>query len=674
MLWVGIDTGGTFTDLVAYDSETGKLISLKTPSTPDDHALGVITAVKETGFNLSKITGFSHGTTVATNTALEQKGAKLGIITTRGYRDVLVIGRGNRTQLYDITAVRPTGIVEREQVMEVDERSTVDGFIHTHLNEDEVAAACTYFLSEGIEAVAVCFLHAYANSQHEQRAAKIVQKLMPSAYVCTSNEILPEYREFERFSTTALNAFVAPRTGRYLTELANNLASSGLNTPVRVMASNGGTWPAARMAERPVNALLSGPAGGVIAATVLSEALNIHNIITYDMGGTSTDACMIRNGTYGMNPEGLVGWYPNRVPQIDINTVGAGGGSIAYLEAGNFLNVGPHSAGAEPGPACYGKGGTQPTVTDANVVLGRFLPSDALGGSILIDVKAAESAITSVAEKLELSTEAMAEGIIQLAVIKMTSSVKEISVMRGIDPRDFTLVAFGGAGPMHGALIAEELGMARVVIPPLPGNFSAFGLLVADTRHDVAKTEIMQLEFSDMTDIRRALMPLEQEARERLRVDGFNHDQIRIEASLDMRYVGQSFELNILLPDIFTETEELMESFHQAYEQRYSHRDQGLGEVVAFRIAGFGSVDRPPLPSVVGGNDLASAVRDTRQVIFNGVSMETTVYWREDLPLSTIFESPAIIEEPGSTSVVPPGFDISMDPTGSLILDRKTKK
>jgi len=375
-----------------------------------------------------------------------------------------------------------------------------------------------------------------------------------------------------------------------------------------------------------------------------------------------------------MNPEGMVGWYPNRVPQIDINTVGAGGGSIAYLEAGNFLNVGPHSAGAEPGPASYGKGGTQPTVTDANVVLGRFLPSDALGGSILIDVKAAERAITSIAEKLELSIEAMAEGIIQLAVIKMTSSVKEISVMRGIDPRDFTLVAFGGAGPMHGALIAEELGMARVVIPPLPGNFSAFGLLVADTRHDVAKTEIMQLEFSDMTDIRKTLMPLEEEARERLRVDGFNHDQIRIEASLDMRYVGQSFELNILLPDIFTETEELMESFHQAYEQRYSHRDQGLGEVVAFRIAGFGSVDHPPLPSVVGGNDLASAIRDTRPVIFNGSSTETTVYWRKDLPLNTIFESPAIIEEPGSTTVVPPGFDISMDPTGSLILDRKTKK
>ena len=674
MLWVGIDTGGTFTDLVAYNSNTKKLISLKTPSTPEDHALGVITAVKKTEVELPKITGFSHGTTVATNTALEHKGAKLGIITTRGYRDVLVIGRGNRTQLYDVTAVRPAGIVQREHIMEVDERSTVDGLIHKHLNEDQVASACAYFLSEGIEAVAVCFLHAYANSQHEQRAAEIVQKLMPGVHVCTSNEILPEYREFERFSTTALNAFVAPRTGRYLTQLADKLADAGLTTPVRVMASNGGTWPAVRMANRPVNALLSGPAGGVIAASVLSKTLNIHDIITYDMGGTSTDACMIRNGTYGMNPEGMVGWYPNRVPQIDINTVGAGGGSIAYLEAGNFLNVGPQSAGAEPGPACYGKGGTQPTVTDANVVLGRFLPNDALGGSILIDVKAAQTAIAHIAKKLKLSTEAMAEGIIQLAVIQMTSSVKEISVMRGIDPRDFTLVAFGGAGPMHGALIAEELGMARVVIPPLPGNFSAFGLLVADTRHDVAKTEIMQLEFSDISDIRRALKPLENEARERLRADGFDNDQIRIEASLDMRYVGQSFELNIMLPAAFTDTEELMEAFHRAYEQRYSHRDRGSGEVVAFRVTGFGTVDRPPLPSVLGGNDLAGSVRDKRQVIFNGVSKETTVYWREDLPLNTIFEGPAIIEELGSTTVVPPNFNVSMDPTGSLILDRKTTK
>ena len=392
------------------------------------------------------------------------------------------------------------------------------------------------------------------------------------------------------------------------------------------------------------------------------------------MGGTSTDACMIRNGAYGMNAEGMVGWYPNRVPQIDINTVGAGGGSIAYLEAGNFLNVGPQSAGAEPGPACYGKGGTRPTVTDANVVLGRFLPSDALGGSILIDVKAAQTAIANIAKKLKLSIEAMAEGIIQLAVIQMTSSVKEISVMRGIDPRDFTLVAFGGAGPMHGALIAEELGMARVVIPPLPGNFSAFGLLVADTRHDVAKTEIMQLEFSDISDIRRALIPLENEARERLRADGFANDQIRIEASLDMRYVGQSFELNIMLPAELTDTEELMEAFHKAYEQRYSHRDQGSGEVIAFRVTGFGNMDRPPLPSVLGGDELAASIRDTRQVIFNSVSRETTVYWREDLPLNTTFGGPAIIEERGSTTVVPPNFNVLMDPTGSLVLDRKTTK
>jgi N-methylhydantoinase A len=671
MLWVGIDTGGTFTDLVAYDSESGNLTSLKTPSTPDDHARGVIAAVEATGFDLGRITGFSHGTTVATNTALEHKGAKLGVITTHGHRDVLVIGRGNRTQLYDITAVRPAGIVERHHVMEVEERCTVDGEVLKPLDEAQVEAACTAMLKEGIEAVAVCFLHAYANPEHERRAAEIARRMMPDAHVCASHEILPEYREFERFSTTALNAYVAPRTGAYLNRLADQLTASGLKTPVRVMASNGGTWPAARMAEHPANALLSGPAGGVIAATALSQELGIKDIITYDMGGTSTDACMIRDGQYGMNPEGMVGWYPNRVPQIDINTVGAGGGSIAYLEAGNFLNVGPRSAGAEPGPACYGKGGTEPTVTDANVVLGRFQPTDALGGAIHIDQAAARTAVMTVADQLGLSAEAMAEGIIRLAVIRMTASVKEISVMRGIDPRDFALVAFGGAGPMHGAFLAEELGMTRVVIPPLPGNFSAFGLLVADTRHDVARTEILSLENTNLDEVRSALAPLVEEACVRLTADGFDRDTVRIETSLDMRYVGQAFELNIPLPEDATGIDELLEAFHQTYEERYSHRDRGLAEVVAFRVAGFGAVDQPPLPSVDDGGDLTSARRGIRAVVFDGKAQDTAVYWRGDLPLDTAFDGPAIIEESGSTTVIPPGFKIRMDRTGSLILDRE---
>jgi len=670
MLWVGIDTGGTFTDLVMYESTTGIMNSLKTPSTPKDPAVGVIEALREAEVNLFEITGFSHGTTVATNTALEYMGAKMGVITTYGYRDVLVVGRGNRTQLYDLMATRPPGILERQNIIEVDERVTVDGSIYRPLDKENIVVACNEFLAKDIEAVAICFLHAYANPKHERVAVDIVRQCMPNVYVCASHEILPEYREFERFSTTALNAYVAPRTSTYLNKLSSNLSSLGLNTSLKVMASNGGTWPGSRMAEKPANALLSGPAGGVIAAATLAQELNIKDIITYDMGGTSTDACMIRDGVFSMNAEGMVGWYPNRVPQIDINTVGAGGGSIAYLEAGDFLNVGPRSAGAEPGPACYGKGGTEPTVTDANVVLGRFRPADALGGSINVNTLAAERAIKTIANRLKLSTEAMAEGIIRLAVIRMTASVKEISVMRGIDPRNFALVAFGGAGPMHGGLIAEELGMTKVIIPPLPGNFSAFGLLVADTRHDLARTEILPLENASMTNIRDALEPLMQDARDRLKSDGFKDQEMRIEISLDMRYVGQSFELNVPLPDSTKDIQELLGSFHQIYEERYSHQDRGTVEIVAFRVAALANSERPPLPTVSGGSNLASAIKTQRQVVFEGNTVNTSVYSREDLPLETAFSGPAIIEEPGSTTVVPPSFSVSMDKTGSLVLIR----
>tara|TARA_A100001388_G_scaffold273745_1_gene256099 strand:+ start:1302 stop:3365 length:2064 start_codon:yes stop_codon:yes gene_type:complete len=670
MYWIGVDTGGTFTDLVTYNSSTGELRSLKTPSTPNNHAAGVMRAVSETGIHPSEINTFAHGTTVATNTALEQNGSKIGVITTSGYRDVLIVGRGNRTQLYDLTAVRPKGFVERHQVFEVRERVTVDGEIYEPLNEDDVRKACNAFLTEEVETIAVCFLHSYANSQHEARAAEIIRSKLPNIHISTSSTILPEYREFERFSTTALNAYVAPKTSKYLKNLEQDLLSFGLKTPIKIMGSNGGTWSVGQIAERPANALLSGPAGGVIAATKLAAALNIEDIITYDMGGTSTDACMIRNGSFNMNPEGMVDWYPNRVPQIDINTVGAGGGSIAFLEAGDFLNVGPKSAGAEPGPACYSKGGTEPTVTDANVVLGRFLPSDPLGGAINLDIEAARFAVGKLAKKLKLSVEQMAEGIIKLAVIRMTASVKEISVMRGIDPRDFALVAYGGAGPMHGALIADELDMNTIIIPPIPGNFSAFGLLLADTRQDISKTEIIPIEETNIDAIRANLLKLEQEGRDRLQKDGFSDDNIDSEFSLDMRYTGQSFELNIPFIKKLESIEKLLETFHQAYEQRYSHTDRGAAEIVAFRVATIVSGERPEFPKFEEGDNWDIAKRDERLVTFDGVLIKTPVFWREELPLENKADGPAIIEEPGSTTVVPPNFGFRRDITGSLILSK----
>jgi N-methylhydantoinase A len=667
MITLGIDVGGTFTDLVMRDSRTGEMRSLKTPTTPPHFADGVLTAIRLTNAAPGDITDIAHGMTVATNTALEMNGAKLGVITTRGFRDVLVVGRGNRTILYDIKAVRPPPLVPRQRVLEVDERMTGTGGVHLVLDEDQVVAACKRLTEMGVEAVAVCFLHSYANPDHENRAAEIVQREMPGIAISISSEILPEYREFERFSTTALNAYVGPKVSQYLDLLASGLTEGGIDAPLRIMGSNGGTWSAAAMAQKPVNAMLSGPAGGVTASIGIARLLDIPNIITYDMGGTSTDACLIRNYEYGMTTEGHVGMWPNRAPQIEIKTVGAGGGSIAYLAPGKFLNVGPRSAGAIPGPACYGRGGTEPTVTDANVVLGRFRPDLALGGEIELDQGAARIAVAGLGEELDLTPERTAEGIVRLAVARMTATVKEISVMRGLDPRDFTLFAYGGAGPLHAAAIAEELGITEIVIPPMPGAFSAYGLLTADTRYDVTRTRLTRLGNTTLKDLQALLEPLREEARERLRRDGFADDDIHLQVFLDIRFVGQAFELTTPMPDAPKNLDEIATAFQAVYEERYAQSDTGPSEIVSFRVVGLGTAPSVELPEHTGD---ATAKIETRMVSFDSDFMETIIHRREVLPVDTATPGPAIIEEDGATTVVPPGFNATLDRFGILILRR----
>ena len=667
MITLGIDVGGTFTDLVMRDSRTGEMRSLKTPTTPPHFANGVLTAIRLTNAAPSDITDIAHGMTVATNTALEMNGAKLGVITTRGFRDVLVVGRGNRTSLYDIKAVRPPPLVPRQRVLEVDERMTGTGDVHLPLDEDQVAAACKRLIEMGVEAVAVCFLHSYANPDHENCAAGIVRREMPGIAVSASSEILPEYREFERFSTTALNAYVGPKVSQYLDLLASGLTKGGINAPLRIMGSNGGTWSASAMAQEPVNAMLSGPAGGVTASIGIARLLDIPNIITYDMGGTSTDACLIRNYEYGMTTEGHVGMWPNRAPQIEIKTVGAGGGSIAYLAPGKFLNVGPRSAGAIPGPACYGRGGTEPTVTDANVVLGRFRPDLALGGEIKLDQDAAREAVLSLGEELGLTPERTAEGIVRLAVARMTATVKEISVMRGLDPRDFTLFAYGGAGPLHAAAIAEELGITEIVIPPMPGAFSAYGLLTADTRYDVTRTRLTRLSDITLEDLQALLQPLREEARERLRRDGFDEDDIHLQVFLDIRFVGQAFELTTPMPDAPHSLNEIAAAFQAVYEERYAQSDTAPAEIVSFRVVGLGKAPSVELPEHTGN---ATADIETRPVSFDSTFVETAIHRREALPVNASMPGPAIIEEDGATTVVPPGFNATLDRYGILTLRR----
>ena len=585
MITIGVDVGGTFTDLVVRDGRTGALRSLKTPSTPEDLALGVMTAIRQASLRNIDIAGITHGMTVATNTALEMNGARLGVITTKGHRDVLVVGRGNRTKLYDIKAVRPPPLVPRRRILEVTERMTADGKIHEPMNEDELVTICTRLKEAGVEAIAICFLHSYANPSHETRAADIVQTRLPNVPVSLSHKILPEYREFERFSTTALNAYVGPKVSGYLYALSNSLKDSGIDAPLRIMGSNGGTWQAPAMAAEPVNSMLSGPAGGVTASIGVAKLLGLPDIITYDMGGTSTDTCLVRNYSHDMTTEGHVGMWPNRAPQIEIKTVGAGGGSIAYLDTGNFLQVGPRSAGAQPGPACYGRGGTEPTVTDANVLLGRFRPDQAIGGKIAIDTAAAETVVETLGKRLALSPARMAEGIVRIAVARMTGKVKEISVMRGLDPRDFTLFAYGGAGPLHAAAIAEELGMTRIVIPPMPGAFSAYGLLAADTRYDITQTRLTKLDNADWTTLQDILAPLRVRATERLAEDGFTDNKVQLKTSLEMRYVGQAFELVTDLPDSAATVADITTAFRAAYQERYGQLDVKANKALMSEVA-----------------------------------------------------------------------------------------
>ena len=670
MLWLGIDVGGTFTDLVLYDETTGQVALAKTPSTPHDHAEGMLTGIARLGVDLTRVAKIAHGTTIATNTVLERNGAPTAVLVTRGFRDVLQVGRGNRVALYNIKATRPPFLVERSLCLEVDERTLFDGTVRRAVDPAALATLIDAVRARGIEAVAVCYLHAYANDANERASKEAIRKAAPELVVSTSSEVLPEYREYERFTTTVLNVYVAPRVGRYLRSLEGRLAERNYRKDVAIMTSNGGTMSVAKTAEFPVHTMLSGPAAGVIGAAFVGAAAGYRDLITYDMGGTSTDVCLIEDGAFAMVTEGSIGTLPNKVLQIDIDSIGAGGGSIAWVGSGGFLSVGPRSAGAVPGPAAYGRGGAEPTVTDANVVLGRLGTGTPLAGEIRLDAARARATIERLGASLGLDALRMADGIVKLAVAKMTGAIKEVSVMRGHDPRAFALFAYGGAGPMHAALIAQELGMTRVVVPPLPGNFSAFGLLVADVRHDYVRTRLAATADLDVAELRRTFAEMREEARGRLLADGFGEDRVRLETWLDMRYVGQAFELSVPFGDGVASIGDLERAFHRAHEARYSHAVEDPVEIVSFRLSAYGVVAKPRLPGgIVGAGAPETARTETRQVAFDGVFAPTAVYPRDRLAADAVVRGPALVEEPGTTTVVPPGFRAWRDMHGNLVLE-----
>jgi N-methylhydantoinase A len=672
MLWVGVDVGGTFTDGVVWDDEAQRLSYAKAPSTPGNPTKGVLDVVELLGADMGRVERFVHGVTIGTNAILEGKGAQVWMLVTRGFRDVLEIARTNRPVLYDIRTQKTPPLVPRTRTIEIEERLLFDGTVETPLDEAQLAAAADTVPDGTDIAVAVCFLHSYANAMHERTAKAAIEAARPGRYVCSSAEVLPQFREYERFNTTVLNAYIGPLMGRYLDTLQSSLAARGYANDVFIMTSNGGVSTADRSKQLPVATVLSGPAGGVAAAVHLGALREVPNLITCDMGGTSTDVCLIEGLRIPVTNEQKIGGHANRTPQIEINAVGAGGGSIAWIDAGDILKVGPQSAGAAPGPACYGKGGTEPTVTDANLVLNRLSAGTPLaGGRITLDRDLAVESIGTLGRRLGLDAPRTADGILRIAVARMVSAIKQISIADGHDPRDFTLLPYGGAGPMHAADIADELEMRRVLVPVGPGNFAAFGSLISDLRRDYVLTRTLQLRVAVWSEVDRVFRDIETQARSDLLGEGVPAERIAMIRSAGMRYLGQSWELNVGIAASVASIEELIAAFSSVHDRRFGHRSGGAVEIVNFRVTGVGRVHKPTVPRWAVDGAVDDARTDVRPVYFDGAYRDTSVYARHRLPAGQGVEGPALVEESGSTTVIPSAWHARVLEHGEILLERR---
>ena len=672
MRMIGVDVGGTFTDAVYYDEASGEIRWTKAPSTPDSPSDGVLDAIAANGIALGDIDRFVHGVTIGTNTILEHKGAPVWMVTTKGFGDVLEIARTNRTTLYNIKTLKAAPVVARHRVFEVDERLRAGGIVHRELDTAQIAQIAAELSEQEPAALAVCFVHSYANDGHEQAAVEILRQALPDWFICSSAEVLPEMREYERFNTTALNAYIGPVIKNYLAKLERDFRAGAYLGPIYLMISSGGIMTAERAQRLPIQTVLSGPAGGVAATVHLGDRLGRRNLIAYDMGGTSTDVCLIDDLSLPITSEQVIDEFPIRTPQIEIVTVGAGGGSIAWVDTGNILKVGPQSAGATPGPACYSLGGEEPTVTDANLVLNRLSADLKLAGSVALRPDLASRAVARILEAFpELDIKAAAEGIVRIAVARMVSAIKEISVSKGFDPREFALAAYGGAGPMHAAFVAEELEIPHILIPPGPGNFSAFGALISDIRHDYVRTHLLELDEADAGEIESIFEEIETQAQQELVSEGIEPDRITTARAFGMRYLGQSWDLPVRVPSDIGSVEEVADLFHQAHTKRFGYRADDPIEIVSLRLSASGEVDKPSLQEPANGTDLSAALAGHRPVHFSGNDHETAVYRRERLTAGSQFAGPAIVEEMGAVTVVPPGWFARIGKYGEIQLTRQ---
>lgn len=671
MLWIGVDVGGTFTDAVLYDDTARQVSYAKAPSTPADPTQGVIDVIDAVGVPIERIDRFVHGITIGTNSILQAKGATVWMLVTRGFRDVLEIARTNRLELYDIKSLKPPPVVERLRVREVDERLYYDGTVHTPLDEEQVRSLLSELPTSDGDAIAVCFVHSYAHADHERRALEVVREVHPELFSCASSDVLPEMREYDRFNTTALNAYIGPLMARYMDDLQGQFKDRGYQGEIFIMTSNGGLSSVTRAQRLPISTVLSGPAGGVAATVHLGSLTGFQNLITCDMGGTSTDVCLIEDLEIPVTNQQVIGPYVNRTPQIAINAVGAGGGSIAWLDAGDILMVGPQSAGADPGPACYGHGGTEPTVTDANLVLNRLSPGTSLAGRIALDRERAVNALRPIMSRLSLDELELADGIVRIAIARMVSAIKQISITNGHDPRDFALCAYGGAGPMHAAFIAEELEIDRVIIPLGPGNFAAMGALISDIRQDHVLTRTLQPRRESFEVVESTFLDMEATARQALEHEGVAADAIDIRRSLGMRYLGQSWELEVEVPATIRTHEALEDTFGAVHDRRFGHRSGAPSEIVSFRVAAIGRVNKPELAAWHVHGEPSEAELGQRQVFFDGAFHEVPIYDRARLPLERQITGPAVIEESGATTVLPPRWRARVLGLGDLYLEKE---
>ena len=670
MKWVGVDVGGTFTDAVVYDDETLKFSYAKAPSSLADPTSGVLDVLDSLSINFGDIERFVHGVTIGTNAILQGKGAVVWMLTTRGFRDVLEIARTNRPILYDIKSLKLKPLIPRTRTFEISERMRYDGSVESAIELEDVDRAVRNISDDDEVAVAICFLHSYANPTHEIEAKRLCEKLRPDLFVCSSHEVLSQFREYERFSTTALNAILGPLMSQYFSHLKANLDGRGYRRDIYIMTSNGGVSTVERAKELPISTVLSGPAGGVAAAVYLGKRHNLPNLITCDMGGTSTDVCLVEDLRIPVTNEQSIAGHANRTPQIEINAVGAGGGSIAWLDAGEILNVGPQSAGAEPGPACYDRGGLEPTVTDANLILNRLHPENPLAGRISLSHELAIKAIQRLGESIHSLDEfELAEGIIRIAVARMVSAIKQISMASGYDPRDFTLVAYGGAGPMHAVAIAEDLEMEQILVPLGPGNLAAFGSLISDLKRDHVQTKNIQLSEVEWDSIDTMFQNMEDHALSELQCEGIADHNVVMHRSVGMRYVGQSWELNVDIDKNIDNLWAVGEAFANTHERRFGHRSEGATEIVNFRIAATAVGKKPDLPLWTRKGNLKEALSETRQIYFNGAFVDVAVYQRQLLPRGSQVNGPCIIEESGSTTVLPDNWKLLALDDGSLLLN-----